>query len=223
MELTTTWISERASNDLIFEKKINSFALDIIDSYNFTEYDQDFDQLYPIRYRSISKIHWTPVDVIKIAVGWLNGKTPCKILDIGSGVGKFCLLGSILSKSIFVGVEKRKNLFEQSKKTAKLLEIKRVHFINENVVNIDFTDYDAFYYFNPFCEQIANSDWIDKKPTFSLEKYGEYEKHVFSQLKIMPKGTKVVTYCSNDFSLPVSYQVRNMMFDGLLVLWIKLE
>jgi len=197
--------------------------LDIIDSYNFTEYDQDFDQLYPIRYRSISKIHWTPVDVIKIAVDWLNEKTPCKILDIGSGVGKFCLLGSILSKSTFVGVEKRKNLFDQSKKTAELLEIKRVHFINENVVNIDFTDYDAFYYFNPFCEQIATSDWIDKKSEFSVEKYGEYEQHVFFQLQKMPKGTRVVTYCSNDFSLPASYQIRNMMFEGLLVLWVKLE
>ncbi len=133
------------------------------------------------------------------------------------------MIGSVLSTSTFVGVEKRRNLFLQSETTAKLLGLKTAHFVNDNIVNIQFSDYDAFYYFNPFCEQIANSDWIDKKPEFSVKKHGEYEQYVFSQLQNMPKGTKVITYCSNDFSLPVSYRINNMMFEGLLVLWMKSE
>ena len=42
--------------------------------------------------------------------------------------------------------------------------------INDNITCIDFTQYHSFYYFNPFCEQVASSDRIDKTTTFSSEK-----------------------------------------------------
>jgi hypothetical protein len=191
------------------------------EKYNFTESDSEFDKVYPSRYQNISKIHWTPVEVIKTAINWLEGNKTIKILDIGSGVGKFCVLGSILSKFTFVGVEKRKNLFLQSKKTATFFKTKNVFFINDNITNINFQEFDAFYYFNPFCEQIAYSNWIDQKPDFSEEKYSKYEDYVIGELSTMPIGTKVITYCSDDLMLSSSYRLRNRMFNGQLLLWIK--
>ena len=189
--------------------------------YSFTESDSEFDKIYPIRFQKISKVHWTPVEVIKTAINWLEVNNAKKILDIGSGVGKFCITGSILSKIAFVGVEKRKNLFLQSKKTASFFKRKNVSFINDNITNINFQEFDAFYYFNPFCEQIAYSGWIDQKLDFSEEKYKCYENYVIEQLSTMPIGTKVITYCSDDLVLPGSYSLRNIMFNGQLLLWIK--
>src|SRR5690606_23475627 len=115
--------------------------------YNFIENDSEFDKVYPSRYQKISKIHWTPVEVIKTTVEWLEENKALRILDIGSGVGKFCILGSIVSKLTFVGVEKRKNLFLQSKKIAAFFKTKNVFFINDNITNINFQEFDAFYYF----------------------------------------------------------------------------
>jgi SAM-dependent methyltransferase len=189
--------------------------------YNFTESDSKFDKIYPTRYQDISKIHWTPVEVVKTAINWLEGNEPKKILDIGSGVGKFCVIGSILSKFTFVGVEKRKNLVRQSRKAATFFKTKNVSFINDNITNINFQEFDAFYYFNPFCEQIAYSNWIDQKPDFSEKKYKHYEDYVIRELSAMPIGTKVITYCSDDLQLANSYRLKNMMFNGLLLLWVK--
>jgi SAM-dependent methyltransferase len=197
--------------------------MDFSEKYYFTESDAKFDKIYPRRYQDVSKIHWTPVEVIKTSISWFEENKAKKILDIGSGVGKFCVLGSILSKCTFVGVEKRDNLVQQSRKVASFFNAKNVSFINDNITNINFQEFDAFYYFNPFCEQIAYSNWIDKKPNFSKEKYLYYENYVIQELSKMPVGTKVITYCSENLQLHSSYRLSNMMFDGLLLLWVKEE
>lgn len=195
--------------------------MEILSNYNIIETDKIFDEIYSKKYQNISSVHWTPIHVIKMAVEWLSGDANSKVLDIGSGVGKFCLVGSIISKCNFIGVENRKNLHNQAVKAAKQLDLKTASFINDNIINIDFSDYDAFYYFNPFFEQIANYDRIDSKTEYSVEKYSEYEQHVYAQLLKMPTGTKVVTYHSFDFTLPKSYELQNMMFEGSLLLWVK--
>lgn len=195
--------------------------MEIVEIYNFTDSDLEFDKVYPKRFQKISKIHWTPIDVIKTAIDWLEENNKIKVLDIGSGVGKFCIVGSALSKHKFVGIEKRKTLFLRAQKTADFFGTKRATFINDNITNINFQEYDAFYYYNPFCEQISSSGWIDRKVDFSEEKYTHYVNYVMKELNKMRIGTKVITYCSHDFILPSSYTLKNMMFEGQLLLWIK--
>lgn len=195
--------------------------MDISTKYGYLESDDEFDKVFAERYQIISDTHWTPVEVIKTAVQWLEENKASRILDIGSGVGKFCVLGSIISKLSFIGVEKRKNLFHQAKKISAFFNTTNAFFINDNITNINFKEYDAFYYFNPFCEQIAHGDWIDKKPDFSEEKYLEYVDYVINELKDMPNGTMVITYYSNDLFLPISYKLKNMLYEGQLLLWIK--
>ncbi|MBL4592482.1 MAG: methyltransferase domain-containing protein [Flavobacteriales bacterium] len=183
--------------------------------------NQDFDKLYPEYIRSLSNIHWTPIEIIEVAIEWLGAYSGANILDIGSGAGKFCIVGGILSNSKFTGIEKRGNLVSEANKLLKNFELNNVRFINANILNSDFRKYDAFYYFNPFCEQIASCQWIDQNISFSKTKYRLYENYVYSQLLKMPLGTRLVTYCSHDFSPPSSYKIKEMMFNGLLVLWIK--
>ena len=103
------------------------------------------------------------------------------ILDIGSGIGKFCIVGAQISKATFTGIELRSNLVKEAAQIAKKLNIPNVSFINDDITNIGFEHFDAFYFYNPFGEHIAVADWIDKaidfseKQLFVLEKYVQYE------------------------------------------------
>ena len=181
----------------------------------------EFDQVYPIKFQEISKIHWTPVEVIELAVEWLIQKDETKILDIGSGVGKFCIVGALISKAKFTGIEKREYLFEEALKVKNKIGVNNVEFINDNITNFDFKNYNSFYYYNPFCEQIATTDLIDNSISYSENKFELYQEYVSEQFKKAAIGTKIVTYCSDSYVIPSGYALSNLNYNGLLQLWIK--
>lgn len=183
--------------------------------------DLDFDSLLPKKYQEISKTHWTPESIISIAIEWLKESNSKNVLDIGSGVGKFCLIGAQRTNIHFTGIEKRKTLFNQAVKLQQKLELSQVQFIHENIIEIDFIEFDTIYYFNPFGEQISKSDWIDKKRQYSQHKFQLYQEHVLKELERSKKGTKIITYCSPNLRLPYGFRLKNLMFDGLLEMWIK--
>src|SRR5438309_796822 len=63
-----------------------------------------FDRIYPEWARKLSRIHWTPIPVVRRAVELLTeGREldPVRILDVGSGAGKFCLIGAAISYAQF--------------------------------------------------------------------------------------------------------------------------
>jgi SAM-dependent methyltransferase len=188
-----------------------------------SESDHDFDSKLDSKYREISKIHWTPEKVIDTSINWLSTYNAKHVLDIGSGVGKFCLIGAQKSSLEFTGVERRKSLFDEAQKMKFDLNLTTVNFINENITNVDFTKFDAIYYFNPFCEEVAISDWIEKDAIFSSQQYYSYQAYIFKELLKLKIGTKVVKYCSDDFELPHSYMLKEASFGGLLQLWVKEE
>tara|TARA_R110001592_G_scaffold181715_2_gene424540 strand:- start:2130 stop:2717 length:588 start_codon:yes stop_codon:yes gene_type:complete len=190
-------------------------------NYNITLLDADFDKTYLKRYQELSKIHWTPVEIIKLSVQWLTHGANTKILDIGSGVGKFCIVGALISNAKFTGVEIRKTLVDEAQKVKKKLKTDNVNFLNEDITGIDFNDYNSFYYFNPFCEQIATADWIDKTLKFSEIKFNQYKEHVRKQLKNALIGTRIVIYCSDNDVIPEGYSLSNIGYEGQLQLWIK--
>lgn len=185
--------------------------------------DASFDALYPEGIKAHSFIHWTPVEIIETALQWLDPKKSTKILDIGSGAGKFCILGSMFSKASFTGVEFREDLVKVARATAKVAGATNVTFINDNIANIDFRDYDAFYYYNPFCEFLAEFDRIDDRITYDPGSFRRYEDYVIEQLEQVPVGTRIVTYCSGTFPLPATFDLKNLLYDGKLALWQKMR
>ena len=195
--------------------------MELINSYLSDSLDSNFDGIFQKKYREISKMHWTPIEIAKIATNWLATSSDTKILDIGSGVGKFCIVGSIISDAHFYGIEKRDDLVNESNRLKTKLNLDKINIINENIVNIDFKGFDSFYYFNPFCEQIAEYGLIDNNIKTSNIKYETYEDHVFNQLKKSKVGARLVTYCSQNFSPPPSFMIKEMMFDGELTFWEK--
>ena len=51
--------------------------------------DNQFNHLYPASINKLARGHWTPIEVAWKAASFLAIENGVKILDIGSGVGKF--------------------------------------------------------------------------------------------------------------------------------------
>src|SRR5436305_754412 len=86
------------------QRKHNEMLNELLNPALFRN-DKAFDQLYPEHIRKLSQLHWTPVDIASKAADFLA--IPCaRVLDIGSGVGKFCLAaGSFHPETLFFGIE----------------------------------------------------------------------------------------------------------------------
>ncbi len=183
--------------------------------------DEAFDNLYPIYVRELSELHWTPLKVIKVAARFLATNENARIIDIGSGVGKFCIAGSHYAPGTFTGIEQRKNFVRVSNKVAKELGPTKAEFIHGNFINMDLEGYTGIYFFNSFHENIVLADSLDEKIERTPELYQLYTDHLIAQLKRMPVGTRLATYWLSIPEIPGCYKLHASRFDGLMKLWVK--
>ncbi|MFN0174900.1 MAG: methyltransferase domain-containing protein [Saprospiraceae bacterium] len=183
--------------------------------------DDTFDAIFPLRYRKISKIHFTPVKVAQVAAQFLVEKPGNRVLDIGAGAGKFCMVGATCTEGHFVGVEQRKNLHRLAKKLSNRYHLERIDFLFSNIVEVDFETYDAIYYFNAFYENIFHNGAIDTLVTLDKALYAIYTQYMREQLSKMPIGTRLATYFSFMDEVPTSYKIKSADFDLKLKLWEK--
>jgi len=183
--------------------------------------DAPFNELYPRRIKRLAARHWTPVAVAKFAAEYLVDKPNKRVLDIGSGAGKFCLVGAASTKGRFYGVEQRASLIKLSKKIANQYDVANVEFIHSNINEISFSDYEAFYFYNSFYENIDSSCPIDKAILPERELFYSYSKYVKEQLERTPIGTRLVTYWSNGEEIPDSFEQEYAAGGGLLIFWKK--
>ena len=111
--------------------------------------DDEFDAIFPFEIRELSERHWTSVFVAKISSDYLCNQKPVKVLDIGSGAGKFCFVGATLHPtSEFHGVDIRQNFITISNTLKEQHAIPNVSFFQQDVLQMDFSGYDAIYFFN---------------------------------------------------------------------------
>ncbi|MBC7884281.1 MAG: methyltransferase domain-containing protein [Saprospiraceae bacterium] len=185
--------------------------------------DTEFDSLYNDDIRETSEIHFTPVEVSIIAAKYLASKNGTKVLDIGSGAGKFCMIGSVCSEGIFVGVELRESFHKAANEISENYQLENVEFVLANINTISFQVYDAFYIFNSFQENISIPDRINDEIPLNRTFYNTYNAHVKVQLNNMPSGTRLATYFSYLTEVPESYKLKSTDFDGKLKLWEKVN
>lgn len=185
--------------------------------------DSAFNMLYSTRIRRLAERHWTPVAIARIAADYLVDKPNKKVLDIGAGVGKFCLVGAASTKGLFYGVEQRASLIKLSKKIAEKHHVENVEFIHSNITDISFSDYDAFYFYNSFFENVDTSCPIDKIIVPKNELFLSYSNYVREQLAKAPKYTRLVTYWSTWEEIPESFDLEYSACDGVLNFWKKMS
>lgn len=185
--------------------------------------DNSFNDLYPTSIKELADRHWTPVDVAKMAANYLVQHPNDKILDIGAGAGKFCLVGAACTKGMFYGVEQRESLVDISNDIAQKHQIDNVKFIHANIDQICFSDYDAFYFYNSFYENMDTSSPIDQTILPNQELYYSYTEYLRTQLRLLPIGTRIVSYWSGWDEIPTSFDLDQTACSGLLNFWKKIS
>lgn len=185
--------------------------------------DTVFNELYPPNIKVVAEKHWTPVAVAKMAAEYLVEKPGTKVLDIGAGAGKFCLVGAASTQGFFYGVEQRASLTKISRKIAVRHNIANVEFIHSNIDKISFSEYEAFYFFNSFFENIDTSNPIDDTILPDIDLYHAYSDYVKEQLNKTPVGTRLVTYWSKWDEIPTNFEFVDSDCNGFLSFWQKVS
>lgn len=183
--------------------------------------DNDFNAIYPPKISHLARRHWSSVSVSKLASEFLVDRPGTKVLDIGSGAGKFCMIGATNTKGHFTGVEQRKELVELSTQLSESYRIHNVKFVHANITSIKFVDYDAFYFYNSFYENIDKLNKIDDKVRLDIQLYHQYSVYLVEQLASLPLGTRLVTFCSPLTIIPQSFKLQDTEHSGLLKFWEK--
>ncbi|MDO8972202.1 MAG: class I SAM-dependent methyltransferase [Saprospiraceae bacterium] len=183
--------------------------------------DAEFDAIYPDALKEISKIHFTPVQVAQVAARFLVENPGERVLDIGSGAGKFCMVGAACTGGHFVGIEQREHLYQLAAQLSRRYELPNVEYLHANVMTLDFGQFNAVYYFNAFYEHIFHNGAMDQSVTLDKQLYNLYTQYMREQLNKMPLGTRLATYFSFMDEVPETYRVRGADFDLKLKLWVK--
>ncbi len=183
--------------------------------------EDNFNSLLPEYLQKNSRIYFTPIHVAKIAAQWLTEDGKKKVLDIGAGIGKFCIAGATNSDSEFFGIEYRPSLAILANKLIDHYEIKNATVYNGDVVELDFTNYDAFYMYNPFYENLAHSSRLNNEVELAHALYAYYFNHTEQKLNKTKSGTRLVTFHGNNFEVPDSFKKIKETENGSLKLWIK--
>ena len=185
--------------------------------------DIEFNRLYPLSIQNLAKKHWTPLHIAQRAASFLAAENNVTILDVGSGVGKFCLAAAYHKpNAFFFGVEQRKGLIDHAEGAKEILQLNNATFIYGNFTQLDFKQFDHFYFYNAFYENVAGTDKIDNSIVYSSELFNYYNRYLYRQLEQKPVGTRLVTFHSLEDEVPQGYHVVGTEMDSLLKFWIKI-
>ncbi|MFT3711385.1 MAG: class I SAM-dependent methyltransferase [Archangium sp.] len=185
--------------------------------------DEAFDALLSEAAQLRSRSFWSSIRACQHAADFFREAGATRVLDVGSGVGKFASVLSLDSGHRVWGVEQRPALVYESRLLAQQLAAEVV--ITEGgLEQIDPTRFDGFFCFNPFSENISEvRDCFDLTTTRSEEAYLR-DVHVMERwLRAAPVGFALVTYNGLGGRIPVSFHaVRATDVNGdVLRLWVK--
>ncbi len=190
-------------------------------SDKFFTNDVIFNEIFPLKIRLLANRHWTPIHVTKLAAEFL-ASDGCKVLDIGSGAGKFCLAGAYYaSNTQFTGIEQRRHLIDHALAAQKILGIRNASFIHGNFTQLNLREYDHFYFFNSFYENIDDLEKIDENIECSEALFEYYVRYMYAELQKMPKGTRIATFHTFHGEIPMDYEIVGSHHNGDLIFWVK--
>jgi SAM-dependent methyltransferase len=144
-----------------------------------TREDHRFDEYFPARLRRLSAVHWTPVAVARRAAELLVQSAATTVLDVGSGVGKLCIIGAQTTPGRFVGVERHGLFARVARNVVRRRRVPRVEIVRDEALALDWRRFDAVYLFNPFDDPVPDEPAVRAAEQKLLE---------------LRPGARVVTY-----------------------------
>ena len=185
--------------------------------------DEVFDSLLGERPRKKSRHCWSNVEAAQTAARLLREAGATRVLDVGSGAGKFTAIAALdLDRRVW-GVERRAELVLEARRLAATLGAD-VEITQSTLDAFDVTRFDGFYFFNPFGEYVADEeDRYDDGAPRSFEPYLRDARLVERWLRAAPQGTAMVTYNGLGGRIPVSFRVKTTLHvrDDTMRLWVK--
>ena len=187
--------------------------------------DVSFDAVYPEDIRRISSRFWTPVATAKRAATLLHDAGARRVLDVGSGAGKFALVAAASFPELFVvGVEQRVELVEVAGAARSTIGVNNVRFVHGDATDALWGDYDGFYFYNSFAENLFDpGDRIDDRTTLSFARFARDVQRTFALLRSLPAGVSIATFYGSSGRIPSAFELvhQEAAGSGWLRLWTK--
>jgi SAM-dependent methyltransferase len=171
--------------------------------------DETFDQQLTHYERERSRQYWTPVAVAARVAAAFSGHGAKKILDVGCGPGKFCVVAGSLQRDLELhGIEQRPRLVRLGLGLVRRFGAPNVRLSTGDATLVPWDEYDGLYFFNPFAENTyERDDRFDNEVTFSTMRFGAELLRAESLLARARLGTVLVTYHGLGGAIPSSYEL----------------
>jgi SAM-dependent methyltransferase len=189
--------------------------------------DDDFDQLLPLRARIGSAEYWTPIPVAQLAARRFAEQGTSRVLDVGCGIGKFCLAAAALHGDIeWFGIDRRHGLVHDALAMGGPFGLDNVSFAHGDALERSWDEFDGFYFFNPFYENLApEHERFDLSVQLSRARFVEEIERIETRLRALRAGTVVITYHGLGGPIPSSFALvaDEVAGNGRLRTWRKTE
>lgn len=158
--------------------------------------DASFDQFIPYEDRRLSSEYWTPVHVAVRAAQWLDYFGARVVVDVGSGVGKFCVAAALSGQCQFIGIEHRVRLVATARALARRFDVEdRITFVQSAMQDASWPKADAYYMFNPFGENLCRQEErLDRDVELGIDRYKREIAAAERYIEQAPRGTLLLTY-----------------------------
>jgi len=179
--------------------------------------DDELDALLPAQLWAAARVHFTPVAVARRALALLAPTPGSSVLDVGAGVGKFCIAAALAAPEVrFVGIEQRARLVEVGRELARRLGAPNVELVVGDALAHDWRGHAGVYLFNPFGEHAQrDGPALDGAIAATPAQYFASTRAARDRLASLRAGTPVVSYC--DERTPPGYDVVEVT--DRLALW----
>jgi predicted RNA methylase len=160
-----------------------------------------------------SRIHFTPVRVALKVREWLGLDPDVRMLDVGSGCGKFCLILAASGPGSVAGIEQRPDLHMVAQTAARSMGLSNASFLCGRMEHLDWSEFNTFYFYNPFFDQTPFSGILSSSLLTAVE----------DKLNSARSGSRVITYHGMGGPLPEDWRLTQAQEFGTgeLVLWVK--
>ncbi len=188
--------------------------------------DRAFDRLlYSTPIRAKSARFWTPVEVAYRAARIFEDHGVKRVLDVGSGVGKFCVVAACVCPGIeFIGIEQRPHLVAEARTASARLDVKNAQFHVGDATTPDWQSFDALYLYNPFAENLyVDNNPVDRTVELSRERQAADIRRMLEALVAAPIGRCLLTYNGFGGPIPATFGLAHEERAGVdwLRLWVK--